>query len=124
MAASPAPGVLEVRGARMHARVGWSPGERARMQIVELALRVEFPVLPRACETDELADTVCYAQLLERAEGVCAGREFRLVEHLAHVLAERLHEMLPQGARLELTVTKPHPPLPRLHGGVHFTVRR
>jgi dihydroneopterin aldolase len=108
----------------MRARVGWSPGERARLQIIELSLRVEYALLPRACETDELTDTVCYAQLLERADRVCTDREFRLVEHLAHVLADELHVLLPADAVLELTVSKPHPPLPRLHGGVHFTVRR
>jgi dihydroneopterin aldolase len=124
MTARSAAAVLEVRGVRFRACLGWSAGERARPQEVEVGVRLEFAALPRACKTDELSDTVCYAQLLECAERVCTGREFRLVEHLAHVLADELRKEIPAGAALELTVTKLHAPLPYLHGGVHFTLRR
>jgi dihydroneopterin aldolase len=116
--------VLEVRGARLSARLGWGEQERSRAQAVDLTLRLEFASLPRACETDQLADTVCYAQLIERARAVCAKGEFRLVEHLAQVLADELQPLLPGGTALELTLGKVQPPLPELAGGVHFTLRR
>jgi dihydroneopterin aldolase len=123
VSARPAPGVLEVRAVRLRARLGWSAEERSRPQAIDLSLRVEFAGLPQACETDELGDTACYAQLVERARSVCAAREFRLVEHLAQILIRELRELVPKGAALELTVSKPHTPVVGLRGGVHFTLR-
>jgi 7,8-dihydroneopterin aldolase/epimerase/oxygenase len=120
---APPAAVLEVRAARLRARIGWAAPERAREQELELSLRLEFARPPRACETDQLADTVCYAQLVERARETCAKGEFRLVEHLARVLADELRPLLPAGTALELTLCKPEPPIAELAGGVHFTLR-
>jgi dihydroneopterin aldolase len=116
-------GVLEVREARLRARLGWEEQERARPQTLELSLRLEFAQLPRACESDRLADTVCYAELVERAREICARGEYRLVEHLARVLADALWPLLPAGTALELTLAKPEPPIAELQGGVRFTLR-
>jgi dihydroneopterin aldolase len=115
--------VLEVPRARLRVTLGWEAAERARPQSIDLRLRVEFARPPRACESDELADTICYAALLEQAQRCCEGREFRLIEHLAHTLLQALRPLLPPGATLELTVSKPHAPVPALREGVRFTLR-
>ena len=78
--------VLEFRGARLDVRLGCSAEERAVPQAVDLDLAVRFAELPSACETDKLEGTVCYADLIHAARDACAGREFRLVERLAHEL--------------------------------------
>ena len=109
---------IEVGRVQLRCRLGWEAWERATPQEIEIALRLGLDALPRACHTDELADTVCYADLIERMRKLCAEREFRLVERLAWVLAEELRPALPSGCRLDLRVTKLHPPVPDLTGGV------
>lgn len=114
--------VLEIPAARLHVRLGCGEAERAMPQDVDLGVEVRFAARPSACESDELADTVCYAKLVEQARELCAGREFCTVEHLAYAIARRLRGELPADARLEVRVTKLHPPVAELSGGVRFTL--
>jgi dihydroneopterin aldolase len=114
--------VLEFRGARLDVRLGCSADERAVPQAVDLDLAVRFPELPSACETDKLEGTVCYAELIDAARDACAGREFHLVERLAHELFAALHPRIPPGTELWLRVTKVRPPVADLAGGVAFSL--
>ena len=115
-------GVLEFRGARLEVRLGCSAEERAVPQAVDLDLAVRFPELPSACESDKLEDTVCYAELIDAARAACAGREFRLVERLAHELFAALRPLIPPGTELWLRATKLDPPVRGLAGGVAFSL--
>ena len=115
-------GVLEFRGARLEVRLGCSAAERATPQAVDLDVVVRFAALPRACESDDLSHTVCYADLIDAARAACVGREFKLVERLAHELFLRLRPLVPSGAALWLRATKLHPPVEGLSGGVSFAL--
>jgi dihydroneopterin aldolase len=114
--------ILEFRGARLEVRLGCSAEERATPQAVDLDLAVRFRELPSACESDELEDTLCYAELIDAAREVCAGREFHLVERLAHELFGRLRTLIPNDAELWLRATKLNPPVSGLSGGVAFSL--
>ncbi len=113
---------LDVPAIRLDVRLGCEAPERAVPQGVEVALRIRFADLPAACWTDELADTVCYAELAALLREHCAPREFKLVERLALELAGVVRARLPEGARLTLTVVKLAPPVPELVRGVRFTI--
>jgi dihydroneopterin aldolase len=76
----------------------------------------------RSRASDKLEDTVCYADLIEAARARVAGREFKLVERLAHELYGTLRPLVPPGAELALRVTKLHPPVAELAGGVSFAL--
>ena len=114
--------ILEFRGARLDVRLGCSAEERAMPQAVDLDLAVRFAGVPPACASDRLEDTVCYAELIEAARKACAGREFNLVERLAHELFTRLRPLVPADAELWLRATKLRPPVEGLHGGVAFSL--
>lgn len=113
---------LEVPAIRLDVRLGCQADERAVPQGVEIALRIRFADLPAACWTDDLADTVCYAELAAALREHCATREFRLVERLALELAGVVRARLPEGARLTLTAVKLAPPVAELVRGVRFTI--
>jgi dihydroneopterin aldolase len=114
--------LLEFNGARLWVRLGCGDQERAQPQAVDLDLAVRFAELPAACESDKLGDTVCYADLVEAARAAVAGREFHLVERLAHELFARLRALVPPGAELWLRVRKLHPPVADVAGGVAFSL--
>jgi dihydroneopterin aldolase len=114
--------VLEFRGARLEVRLGCSAAEREKPQAVDLDLAVRFAELPIACASDKLEDTLCYAELIDAARAACAGREFHLVERLAHELFGRLRVLVPPGAELWLRATKLRPPVEGLSGGVAFSL--
>ena len=107
---------------RLEVRLGCEAPERATPQAVDLALVIDFAAAPDACRSDELADTVCYAELASTAREYCAAREFRLVERLAAELRDLVRTRLPDDAGLALAVTKVAPPVPGLAGGVRFTI--
>lgn len=113
---------LDVPAIRLEVHLGCEAPERAVPQGVEVALRIRFADLPAACWTDELADTVCYAELATLLREHCASREFKLVERLALELAGVVRAKLPESARLTLSVVKLAPPVPELVRGVSFTI--
>jgi dihydroneopterin aldolase len=114
--------ILEFRAARLDVRLGCSAEERAKPQAVDLDLAVRFRELPAACASDRLEDTLCYAELIEAARAACVGREFQLVERLAHELFMCLRALVPADAELWLRATKLHPPVDGLRGGVAFSL--
>jgi 7,8-dihydroneopterin aldolase/epimerase/oxygenase len=114
--------LLEFKGARLAVRLGCGAEERARPQAVDLDLVVRFAELPPACESDKLEDTVCYAALIDAARALVRGREFHLVEKLAHELVGVFRPLVPPGAELWLRVTKLSPPVAELSGGVSFAL--
>jgi len=114
--------VLEFRGARLDVRLGCSAAERAVPQPVDLDVAVRFAELPIACASDKLEDAICYVDLIDAARAACAGREFQLVERLAHELFGRLRPLVPPGAGLWLRATKLRPPVVGLSGGVAFSL--
>lgn len=71
-----------INGLRVNALIGCYPAERERRQGITLDL--EFGIdLAAAAASDELADTVNYAELEERIHALAAGSHFRLLEALA-----------------------------------------
>jgi dihydroneopterin aldolase len=113
---------LDVEAIRLSVHLGCEPGERRVAQEVEVKVGIRFAAVPAACWTDDLADTVCYAELAALAREHCAGREFRLIERLALELHDLFRSRLPRGARLSLTVDKLAPPVAELARGVRFTI--
>lgn len=78
--------VIELRGLRLSAVVGVLPHEREQAQPVELDLDVAVDLAP-AGESDDLADTVDYGAVCDRAEEVVTGQRFALLEALAERVA-------------------------------------
>jgi dihydroneopterin aldolase len=106
----------------MRVCIGCTAEERAAPQDVDLDVAIRFAALPRACETDQLTDTVNYSDLIKIARDLSAQREFKLVEHLAAELHAKLLAQLPPHAELWLRVTKLRPLVEDLHGGVSFSI--
>ena len=82
--------VLEFSSARMRVCIGCTAEERAVPQDVDLDVAIRFAAPPRACETDQLTDTVNYSDLIMAARDLCAKREFKLVEQLVNFVTHGL----------------------------------
>ncbi len=73
---------------RVEARVGIYPRERVASQTVELNLT--FGVPDAAAERDDIADTIDYAQVIERIREELAARHFNLIETLGEFVVALL----------------------------------
>ncbi len=113
---------LSIRGLRVRGTHGVLDSERADGQEFSVDATLEVDTRPAAA-SDELADTVDYGTLAGRLADVVAGPPVDLIERLAQQLAD-VCLADPRVAAVEITVHKPHAPIPLPFDDVTLTIRR
>ncbi|MDR2157834.1 MAG: dihydroneopterin aldolase [Holosporaceae bacterium] len=84
-----------------------------RRIIVDICLR--FPKKNRACSSDNLGDTICYAQLSNFINDKLQNSDFNLIERVADFLYEEITFYLNDKTILKrIKVAKPEPPVNNL----------
>jgi len=113
---------ITLTGRRVPGRHGVFEHERRDGQdfLVDITVWID---LDRAAETDELADTVDYGELAERAAAIVAGPPHNLIETVAAEIAEDVMRDARAHA-VEVTVHKPSAPIPLSFADVAVTARR
>lgn len=100
---------VHIDGMRMHAYHGVLPQERRVGNDYELWLKVGYPWLA-ACRTDDVADTLSYAELAELVKRQMAVPS-NLLEHVAGRIVEDIKVSFPKVTSIELRLTKVAPPM-------------
>ncbi len=108
--------LLTIEDFSCECRLGCTVAEREFPQEVRASVEIAFAQTPKACLTDELKDTICYAEICESIRRTARSREFATVENLAQVVFETVK--IPHPWRL--TLHKVKPPVDGLLGGVKF----
>jgi dihydroneopterin aldolase len=101
---------IEVRDLRVVAVVGVPDRERIEPQPLRLDLDVELDV-PVAAASDDVDQTVDYAELCRLATSVLAQRRPRLLETACDVVGVALLDADPRVGAVSVTVTKLRPPV-------------
>ena len=115
---------IEVKEARFYAFHGVLPQERRVGGEYFVTLRVHYNIT-RAMETDDVADTLNYAELCRLIE-----REMvlpsHLLEHVAGRIARSVFREYPEATVVDLWLTKVNPPMGAdcAGAGVHLECRR
>ena len=91
-------------------RIGVTDDERREARLLRVDVRLT-PLDPSAYAADELEGTIDYATVATLVAGIAAEREYKLIERLATVVADRLWALAPL-AELTVVVHKPAPPMP------------
>ncbi|MDQ4215186.1 dihydroneopterin aldolase [Microbacterium capsulatum] len=113
---------ITLTGLTVFGRHGVYEHERVDGQEFLVDLRLHLS-LRAAAASDDVADTVHYGELAERVAAIVAGEPVNLIETLATRIAdavledERIHVV-------EVTVHKPHAPIPLTFADVSVTVTR
>ena len=113
---------ITLTGLRVRGRHGVYEQERRDGQdfLVDVTVWID---LDRAAASDDLADTLHYGELAERAAAIVGGKPRDLIETVAAEVAddvmadERVHAV-------EVTVHKPSAPIPLTFADVAVTARR
>ncbi|WP_018177935.1 dihydroneopterin aldolase [Jongsikchunia kroppenstedtii] len=113
---------IELRGLAVRGHHGVFPEERRDGQdfVVDLVLWLD---LAPAALSDELADTVDYGALAQRAHDIVAGPPRDLIETVATEICEDIMTDA-RVAAAEVTLHKPGAPIPLSFGDVSVVVRR
>jgi len=114
---------VELVGLRFLGTHGALPEERRRPQPFEVDLAVVTDLQP-AGRSDRLCDTVDYAALCEVVKGVIEGPPVSLLERLAEQVADQVLALAGAGARVLVTVRKPHAPLAAQFASVAVHIER
>lgn len=110
---------LTIRDLELNVNLGWPEKERLQEQRVLLDIEIRFLQPLKACMTDNLQDTICYATLTQTLRNEISGKKFSLIEHLAHTLYQILKSQLPEQTHLNVRLTK-YPNIEGLLSGVSF----
>jgi dihydroneopterin aldolase len=113
---------ITLTGLRVHGRHGVFEHERRDGQdfLVDITVWIDTD---RAAATDDLADTLHYGELAERAAAIVGGEPRNLIEAVAAAVAEdvmrdeRVHAV-------EVTLHKPSAPIALVFADVSVTARR
>ncbi|MBQ8498891.1 dihydroneopterin aldolase [Chlamydia sp.] len=116
---------LDIADFRVWVSLGVSEQERHYEQPVLVSLSLFFKKEPKACSTDQLSDSVCYASLASLIEKTVTNNPCALIERLAKVLLEKIEEALvDQVCRIDVRVSKERPPVPDLLSPVSFSISK
>lgn len=102
-------GYIRLEGLRIHAFHGVLPQERAVGADFRIDLRVGYP-LSEAMQSDDVKDTLNYAELYELVRGEMAVPS-QLLEHVAGRIAKAIEAAFPLITSIDLVLTKLNPPM-------------
>ena len=99
------PGIIRVRDMRFWGHHGANPGERDRIQPIDLDVEMQLELEP-AIDGDDLAKTIDYATVLRACERIVTQESFILLESLAAACLAAVLE-IPRVERATVRVRKP-----------------
>lgn len=113
---------ITVSGVEAFGHHGVLPHEREYGQRFSVDLVLELDLAP-AARSDHLDDTIDYGRLSGDVAAIVAGEPVDLIEALAGRVADRCLDD-PRVQAVEVTVHKPHAPVPVVAREVAVTLRR
>ncbi|MGP9585740.1 dihydroneopterin aldolase [Micrococcaceae sp. AOP34-BR2-30] len=118
--------MIRLTGLRARGYHGVLERERAEGQtfLVDVELELVDGQLDTAARTDDVADTVNYAEVAETALGILTGEPARLIETVAARIADAVLETQPLVHRVLVTVHKPEAPISADFADVAVVVAR
>lgn len=123
-AGEPLGDVVEIRGLRLSGICGVLEHEQAQAQPLEIDLDLAADLVA-AGASDDLADTIDYASVIDRVTAIVTTGRPALLEHLAATLADACLADV-RVVSVTVAVRKLRPPVPQLVDttGVRITRRR
>jgi len=111
---------LSLNDLQLEVNLGAGKQERSVKQNILVSFKIFFPKKPKACDNDNVEDTICYFKLSQIIEDYCRNREFHLLEYLCVRLHEQLRSNMKESARLWVRVDKCKPPIENIKGTTSF----
>lgn len=109
-----------IKGLKFEVCLGWPEKERLQKQTVLVDIDLQFAVPPAACESDQLADTFCYSDLIIKIQKEIGEKNYRLIEHLSYDIYRMIKPMLSDKSKVIVRILK-YPHIDGLTGGVQFS---
>lgn len=105
---------LILRDLALNVHLGVTPEERELLQQVMVNVEFRFSTLPHGCCSDDLRETINYAEVVQQLVDLCANKEFNLIEHLCHEIHLFVQEVARKNSAVASTSITKKPPLANL----------
>jgi len=114
---------IEIKGIKSFGYHGVLESEKITGQdfYVDVVLEID---LSRASVSDDVADTINYAEVTDLVVREITGAPVSLIEKLAGNIADRIKATYPQGATVSVTVHKPQAPVNAQVKDISVTINR
>ena len=112
--------IISLNDVRLYAFHGVMEQERRVGAEYSVDVRVHY-YIKKAMESDDVADTLNYATLLDVVKREMA-QPSNLLEHVAGRIGKAIFDSFPQTEAVELTITKMNPPMGALCAGAGVTL--
>jgi len=115
--------LIEIKGIKSFGYHGVLESEKVTGQdfYVDVVLEVD---LSRASVSDDVADTINYAEVTDLVVREITGDPVSLIEKLAGNIADRIKATYPQAATVSVTVHKPQAPVNAQVKDISVTINR
>lgn len=113
---------IDIKGVKVSACHGVLESEKLESQPFVFDIAIDCDI-QKAATTDDVNDTVNYAEVCTIVTDYCKKNSFNLIERLAHGTAVQIVKAFPVIKAVEVTVHKPHAPIPHPFGDVSVTSR-
>ena len=115
--------LIEIKGIKSFGYHGVLESEKVTGQdfYVDVVLEVD---LSRASVSDNVADTINYAEVTDLVVREITGAPVSLIEKLAGNIADRIKATYPQAATVSVTVHKPQAPVNAQVKDISVTINR
>lgn len=115
--------LIQIKGIKSYGYHGVLESENVTGQdfYVDVTLEVD---LTRASVTDDVSDTINYAEVTELVVKEITGNRVSLIEKLAGRIADRIKSNYPLAATVSVTVHKPHAPVNAQFEDISVTINR
>ena len=117
MSVTPTHHCIKLHDLRLSLHLGWLEEERRQKQVVSVSISLKFLSMPQGCATDDLAETVCYAELAQKITAHCQQKSYQLIEYLAYDIYQKIKSL--HAIDCQVTVWK-QPAIENLQGGASF----
>lgn len=118
----PGPDIIHLRGLEFYAFHGVLPEEQTLGQRFTTDLDLYMDLRP-AGRSDEVKDTINYAEVYQAVRECSEGGPFRLLEHLAEQIAQTILSRF-ACSEVRVEVHKPQAPIPGIFQDVSVEIRR
>lgn len=114
---------MMLKGMSFYGHHGVFPEENKLGQRFYVDTELYFP-LDKAGRSDQLEDTVNYAEIYEFIKRIVEQKTFKLIEALAEDIASELLQTYTSINEITVRVVKPHPPFAIVFDGVTVEIHR
>ena len=101
---------ITIKGLRLFAYHGVNPEEKENGQPFELDIEYRLP-LEKACQSDDLNDTVSYAAVVKCVRAAFLAEKYDLIERAAQAVADAILASFPPITGVVITLKKPQAPV-------------